>query len=524
MDGDIFDLVHESVFTRDLGGSVRTWNKASEVLYGFDCAGAIGQAAHRLLRTKHREDLSELEAALLASGRWEGEFERRDAAGRRLLVEARWSLRRDAQGEPVEIIEVGRDVTERRATENALRENEYRYRNLFHAMAAAFWELEFNGVGDMLRGLFKQGVSDLSAHLAAHPGLVREMMRATRIIDVNDQCAALFAGGDRDAILASSVEPFWPEASTQVYAGAVVAAATGKASYAVECKLQTLSGRAFDALFTVCFTPETRADGRLLIGVIDISERVKAQDALRAVQAEFAHAARVSMLGELAASIAHEVNQPLAAIATNAAAGQRWLSRAEPDLEEVRALNARIGEDAHRAAAIIARVRAMAARRPDERASVLLSDIAGEALAFLHHELMAQGVALTISHDDATPPVLGDRTLLQQVVVNLAVNAMQAMADCPADVRRLFVRTAMNGDGAACVVIEDSGPGFLPDQQERLFETFYTTKAAGMGMGLAICRSIVESHGGAIDAGNRPGGGARFSFTLPPAPGAIIPK
>jgi signal transduction histidine kinase len=401
------------------------------------------------------------------------------------------------------------------SAEEALRESEYRYRNLFQAMAASFWELDFTPVGGMLRELRKQGVIDFAAYFADNPAFVRQMMHVTRVIDVNDQTVALFGNGDK-AELFQTLDVYWPEESNQVYAASVLAAVSGKPSYATETKLRKLNGEIFDALFTACFAPETVANGKLLIGVIDISERVRAQAMLRQVQAEFAHAARVSMLGELTASIAHEVNQPLAAIATNASAGLRWLNRAEPDVAEVRALTQRIIADAQRAADIISRVRAMADHRAPEPARLAINGVVEEAMQFLAHELQGQSVTLKLDLGKGLPLVLADRTQLQQVVVNLAVNAVQAMAQTPTHQRRVTLRTSFS-DGRVHVAVEDSGPGIDAVHQSRLFESFFTTKSNGMGMGLPICRSIVETYGGAISARNAESGGAVFAFTLPAA-------
>lgn len=401
------------------------------------------------------------------------------------------------------------------SAEEALRESEYRYRNLFQAMAASFWELDFTPVGGKLRELRKQGVADFAAYFADNPSFVREMMRATRVIDVNDQTVMLFGSGDKAALF-QTLDVFWPEESNHVYAASVLAAVTGKASYASETKLRKLSGETFDALFTACFAPEAVANGKLLIGVIDISERVQAQAMLRQVQAEFAHAARVSMLGELTASIAHEVNQPLAAIATNASAGLRWLDRAEPDVVEVRALTQRIIADAQRAADIIARVRAMADHRTPEATPLAINGVVEEAVQFLAHEFQGQSVVARLELGRGLPLVLADRTQLQQVVVNLAVNAMQAMAQAPAGQRRLTLRTRLH-DGQVEVAVEDNGAGIDAGHQQRLFDSFFTTKTNGMGMGLPICRSILETYGGAISARNAETGGAVFTFTLPAA-------
>jgi C4-dicarboxylate-specific signal transduction histidine kinase len=403
----------------------------------------------------------------------------------------------------------------KQTAEEALRESEYRYRNLFQAMAASFWELDFTPVGGMLRELRKQGVTDFAAYFLEHPAFVRRMMQATRVIDVNDQTVALFGRGDKTELF-QTLDVYWPEESNQVYAASVLAAVTGKASYATETRLRKLSGETFDALFTACFAPEAVANGKLLIGVIDISERVRAQDMLRQVQAEFAHAARVSMLGELTASIAHEVNQPLAAIATNASAGLRWLDRPEPDVAEVRALTQRIIADAQRAADIISRVRAMAGHKAPESAPININAVIEEAMLFLAHELQGQSVSLNLALAKGLPAVLADRIQLQQVVVNLVVNAVQAMAQTPIDQRRLTLRTSFDGDRVH-VSVEDTGPGVDEAQQQRLFESFFTTKSNGMGMGLPICRSILETCGGAINASNAESGGAAFVFTLPAA-------
>ena len=407
------------------------------------------------------------------------------------------------------------DVSARQSAEQALRESEYRYRNLFQAMAASFWELDFSGVGALLRQLKASGVRDFPAYFATHPGFVREMMHATRVLDVNDQTVALCGRGDKAELL-TSVEPFWPESSNPVFAASVIAAISGRPSFVSETRLRTIEGREFDAHFTACFPAESVADGKLLIGVIDISERVRAQEMLQRVQTEFAHAARVSMLGELTASIAHEINQPLAAIATNAAAGLRWLDRAEPDVGEVRALTDHIIADARRAADIIARVRSMATRGETRREELKINDLVRDAVGFLRHELQAKDADLKLALANGLPHVLADRTQIQQVVVNLTINAAQAMANAGVATRTLAISTRLSGEGIE-LIVADNGPGISSANLGRLFESFFTTKDGGMGMGLPICRSIVEAHGGKITAANHPERGALFSVWLPAA-------
>lgn len=509
----LFDLVHESIFARGLDGRIRSWNPASAQLYGWTAEQAIGQDVHALLGTSHAEPLDDLQTRLLRDGRWDGELSRQAACGGDRWIEARWSLRRDGAGEPVEIIEIGRDISRRRAAEAALRKSERRYASLFQAMAASFWELDFAPVGGMLKDLRASGVADFAAYFRDHPDFVRRMMAETRVVDVNETTLQMF-GADRET-LHPSVEPYWSEEGTAVYAAAVLAAVGGKPYLKTETKLRRHDGTDFEVFFTASFPDESVARGTLLVGVVDISDRIRAQTALTQLQADFAHAARVSMLGELTASIAHEVNQPLAAIATNGAAGLRWLGRAEPNVEQALKLTERIVADAQRAGDIIARIRDMATNRlqPPERLSI--NAVVQEAARFLRHELQGQGTRLILTLDPDLPPVMADRTQLQQVLVNLAVNAVQAMAGGAAG--EIHIRSGQFAPDAVWLTVRDTGPGIAADEMDRLFRSFFTTKAAGMGMGLAICRSILEAHGGSIQAANAPEGGAVFTLTLPVA-------
>jgi len=415
--------------------------------------------------------------------------------------------------QPEQFVGALTDVTERRQEEEARRNSEFHYRNMFAAMAASFWELDFSDVSVILRDLKKKGVKDFAAHFRDNPDVVRAMTRATRVIDVNEQTVAMFGRGDKAELL-RDVEPFWTDVSLQVYADSVLASIRRQPGLSAETRLRRLDGTEFDALFTVSFPAEGVASSKFLIGVIDISERVNAQEALRKLQSEMAHAARLSTLGELAASIAHEVNQPLAAITTNASAGLRWLDRPEPNLEEVRTLATRIAADARRAADIIARIRGMASQRAAESIPLSLKAIIEESVAFLRHEMQAQGVALTLNLQPDLPQIRGDKIQLQQVVVNLVINAAQAMAKSPAGERRVLIAARRETDELIVDVL-DRGPGIAPVHFDRLFQSFFTTKDSGMGIGLPICRSIVEAHGGQIEAANRSDGGARFTFSVP---------
>lgn len=245
------------------------------------------------------------------------------------------------------------------------------------------------------------------------------------------------------------------------------------------------------------------------------------EEALNVARGQLAHASRVSTLGELAASIAHEVNQPLAAIETHGEACLRWMNRPEPDLGEVRSAVLAMQRDARRASEVIRRIRAMASQAAPSFAPLDLNEVAAESCDLLRRELQRHGAALKLDLQAGLPPVKGDKVQLQQVLINLVMNAAQAMSGAGARERRIEVRTyrdqCEDGHPAVAVEVSDTGPGFPPDHLKRLFDAFFTTKQDGMGMGLPICRSIIEGHGGAIRAWNRDPEGAAMAFRIPVA-------
>jgi C4-dicarboxylate-specific signal transduction histidine kinase len=256
--------------------------------------------------------------------------------------------------------------------------------------------------------------------------------------------------------------------------------------------------------------------GVSLVGIIDITEQVRAQARLNELQAEFAHAARISVLGELAASIAHEINQPLGTMLTNGETALRWLNRPEPDLAKARDLIQRVADDGRRAADIIASIRQMAAGRAPQQAKLSLDDLITDSMVLLRHEMQSKRISISLDLAPALPQITADRIQLQQVIVNLVINAAQAMAQAGTERRALLIQTKLSGADAVCCTFEDSGPGIGPGHLDGLFDRFFTTKEAGIGLGLPISRSIIEAHGGQIRADNKSVfGGARFSFLLP---------
>lgn len=654
---DPLDLVSESVVQLDADGVVVGWNAGSALLYGWSADEAIGRDLDALLNAR--------------SSPCAGDVVRTTRKGRCLTIAVRRQWLCDAGD--ARLIETGRDVTEdRRATADLVR-NQGHYRMMFEAMGASFWEVDFSAVGRMIRDLKVRGVSDLAAHLRAHPDVTREMTRQTRVVDVNERSVAMFAGGrDRESMLGSA-EPYWPHGSLDAFAetihatiarqpilairaqlgkldgttfpallatcepnqalrtGVVLIAVLdlsdrveaenalaeserryatlfkgmpnaliqsdvrrldalladlrasgvtdiaallqqdvslrdalmdavimvemndaaravsgrystqrilgcsarqfrrerpdtfvrmiearwrGETSFSEETRITMPSGRACDVLYHISFPPEFASLGINLISLTDVSERQAAERAMEEMRAQLAHAANVAVLGEVAATLAHELNQPLAAIAANAAAAGRWLQHQPPDTGRAAPLMARIAADAARASQIIASVRSAATRPAPPIESIAIPDLLRSVSSFLDREIRASHVALTIECESAMPAIHGDRTQLQQLFANLLVNAIQSLEERDRARRAITLACRSLGDHVA-VSVTDNGPGFAPGTGPALFSSFFTTRPEGMGMGLAIARSVAERHGGTIAASSDGATGATFTVTLP---------
>jgi PAS domain S-box-containing protein len=251
--------------------------------------------------------------------------------------------------------------------------------------------------------------------------------------------------------------------------------------------------------------------------LIDITERIKTSDELFTLQQELTHVARVSAAGELTASVAHELNQPLAAIMSNAQAAQHFLQREIPDLDEVKAALADIVNDDRRAGEVINRLRKMLLKGEPTKEPLLIVDLIVEVIKFVKNDAVNKGVRIVFEKSKSIlPPIEGDRIQLQQVVLNIMLNAFDAMLENNNEERRLVIRAIQSSTDNLTVEFSDNGKGFEKQDINRLFDAFYTTKKNGMGMGLAICRSIIESHGGRLWATqNENGEGATFHFSLP---------
>jgi len=386
----------------------------------------------------------------------------------------------DHAGEVVKLVGTSVDITERKRAEEALRESEMRFRTFVDHAADAFFVL------DSERGT----ILDVNQAACTSLGYTREELIGMDPIDLHL---------DSESRQRSKTEPA-----------------------ALETVLDRHSHRRKDGtVFPVeASTTSFWYNGsRFLLKVArDISDRLRAEaerEKLRQLEADLAHINRVSILGELAASVAHEVNQPISGVVSNGSACLRWLGRDVPDIEEAREAARRIVRDGKRAGEIIARIRAMTKRTVTPIEELDLNETIREVLALVGDEAKRKSVTIRTRFADDLSPVSGDRVQLQQVVLNLVMNAIEAMSSVDDHARELAITTRNGDPGQVRVTVDDSGTGLDPKQIDKIFDPFYTTKPGGMGMGLSICRSILQMHGGRIWASAKDGRGTSFHFTLP---------
>jgi two-component system sensor kinase FixL len=394
-----------------------------------------------------------------------------------------------------------------------LQASEERYRKLIQYLPTALWQVDSRRAGEIFDQLKADGVRDIAAYLDQNPDLVRHAGEIVRVTEVNRDAVSLFRANNA-ADLINPVRYLF-SAAPGLAKRVMVAHFEGRRNLIEEAKILALDGTIIDVLFTVTYPRPPEQLDTTFITMQDISERLKTEEQLRKLQSDFTHAGRIATLGELATSIAHEVNQPLAAIVMNGETSLRWLARADQNMEKVTQLTSRIVSNARRASDIIHRIRGMAAKHELEKRLIDLNEVAEEALLFIRHDIDSKSIALSTIFVSGLPRVMGDRIQLQQVIINLLVNSIQAIVQSGQPTRRIDIQTSIDEEGSVVFAVFDNGPGIAAADLEHIFDSFFSTKDAGIGIGLAICQSIIAAHGGRISGSNRANGGAHFHFTLP---------
>ena len=295
--------------------------------------------------------------------------------------------------------------------------------------------------------------------------------------------------------------------------------AGGRQSYQMEKRYRRKDGQVIWVLVNTSIIPASGSTPAFFAGVVvDMTERKRAQEErerLRQLEADLAHMNRVSMMGELAASLVHEITQPVGSAGNNARAALNFLDQRPPDLGEIREALGGVVGDTDRAGDIMDRIREHIKKAPPRKGRFDLNAAINEVIVLAHGAIIKNGVSVETRLADGLLPVQGDRVQLQQVALNLILNAVDAMGSVEAGALELLISTEQTKTGDTLVAVRDSGLGIAPEHLERVFEAFYTTKSSGTGMGLSICRSIINAHGGRLWAGANEPRGAVFQFILP---------
>ncbi|WP_313535759.1 ATP-binding protein [Sphingomonas sp.] len=386
---------------------------------------------------------------------------------------------------------------------------ERRYATMTDTLAIAIWEHDFSCVDAAIRALRAGGVTDLRSYLRAHPDFVAEIRRQVRITDVN-QTALDLMGVPSKAAFFRKLGDFLPETDAS-FADCILAIDERRPMFQAETQVIAADGSPIDIIVAFSLAPGTCL-AHVPGSILDIRQRKRLETTVERTRIELERVQRTAAIGAMSASIAHEINQPISAVQSYADAAARWLARPEPDLHEVRLSLAGLHQAVANVHAVIQRVRSLVGGSQGDMRPLQLGSLVADTLAIAARDLDAHGARIEVA-PLGEPRVVGDPILLKHLLLNLITNALQAMEAADVEDKRLDLTLHAEADHVL-LLLRDHGPGLAPEIAEP-FETFATTKPGGMGLGLSICRSIVELHDGRIALSNHPDGGAIAAIELP---------
>lgn len=482
----IVESTLDAVVTMNAQGLITTWNKQAEIVFGWSPAEAIGRHMAEMIIPEQHRSAHELGLhRFLDTG--EGPILRR-----RIEISA---VRRSGAEFPVELevvpVRLGqdwvfsafiRDITESRLAEQKLRASELHLRNMTETIPEMLWSATPEGAVDYCNA---------------------------RVLD--------YTGFPADELMGDGWVKFLHTDDVEQAARLWKSSVAAGTPYRVEVRALRLKDRMY-RWCVMSALPLLDQQGHIVKWygtVVDMHDWKQAQEDLRNTQAELAHMTRVMTMGELTASIAHEVNQPLAAIIASGDSCSAWLSNDPPNLEKARAATRRTIQAATQASEIVQRLRALFRKTTSTTASVDINAVIEDTISLVHHETERKRILLRTELNRGVPSVSGDHVQLQQVVLNLVMNGIESIGDLGSEPRQLTIRSSLSNTDELRVSVEDTGAGIGAENADRLFAPFFTTKPQGIGMGLPICRSIIEAHGGRLWAAKNEPRGAAFHFSLP---------
>jgi len=395
----------------------------------------------------------------------------------------------------------------------ALRRSERRYRSIFEQARFSLFEQDFSAVVAEVGALRARGVIDMAAHAAQFPDFHDRMANLIITADANKATQIMLAAQGPDDVL-GPLAPLLPPGEP-VLIPVLQALADGQSYYEGPGRLIAFDGTPRIVLIALNFQDDTSNLSRVIGTLVDITQREQTQEALAAARAELARAARAATVGAMSASIAHEINQPLGAVVMNAQTCLRWLRREPPDLQSAASAAQRVVNDGMRASDIVAKTRGMLVKGAKQDEPIDLRELTIEVITLLEQELKSSSTRVMTAFAADLPAVMANRVEMQQVLINLITNGIQAMKATPIPTREILVTIERTEPAQIRLSVRDQGSGIRENDLASLFDAFFTTKADGMGMGLAISRSAIDAKGGKLTGRNHEAGGAVFEFVLP---------
>jgi PAS domain S-box-containing protein len=487
---DLLDRTHDTIFVRDMNDVIQYWNRGAEELYGWTRDEAIGQVTHRLMRTIFPAPLEAITADLVRTGQWEGELVHTKNDGCQVIVASRWSLQRGADGRPIAVLETNNNITERKRTEEALRESERRHRHIFQATGVSIWQEDFSRVKAAIEGLKGSGVVDFRAYLRSAPEFIDHAISLVRVVDVNEATLKLFGGSSKEELVVSLGEVFTPE-TRDVFAGELLAIADGKPSFEGETVLKKLNGERMVVLFSVSFPPPDAAFDAVLVSIMDITDRKRAEQELeelagRLIRAQEEERSRIGRelhdhISQMLGVLTIRIDQLRADEATpaNVAAA----------LEQLRHSTSELSDDIH-----------SLSHRLHSSALDYLGLV--PALHKLVNEFSGRhGIAVEFAHDSVPSALPSD------VALCLFRVAEESLANVAKHSHAKSASVCLNGGSSGLqLVIEDGGTGFDAESLERR-----------PGLGFVSMRERLRVLRGAVRVDSAPSRGTRIDVWVPPA-------